>query len=84
MRRDDLEIRVPLDYDSIKLLESQAQNEGASRGKRARRLLRAGLTVERLLRNPALVAALAEVPPKGDPELDKKVRRLLQTELTGI
>lgn len=83
MRRDDLEIRVPLDYETVKLLDEQARQRSSSRARRAQMLLRAGWTVQRLLSNPALVAALAEVPPTGDPETDKKVRRLLQTELTG-
>lgn len=84
MRKDDLEIRIPLDFESVKLLDNQAQRAGGSRGARARKLLRAGIAVQRLLANPALVAALAELPPNGDPETDKKVRRLLQTELAGI
>jgi hypothetical protein len=84
MRRDDLEIRVPLDYQTIKLLDEQARQRSSSRARRAKMLLRAGWTVQRLLSNPELVAALAEVPPDGDPEIDKRVRRLLQTELTGI
>ena len=83
MARDDIPIRVPLDYGTIKQLDQEAAREGVPRGTRARRLLRAGLGLQRLLSNPALVATLAELPEKPDAGAVEKVRRLLQLELTG-
>lgn len=81
MARDDIQIRVPLDYDTIKVLEQQAGAEGVPRGSRARKLMRVGLAVQRLLRNPALVGLLSEMPLKLDPENEKQVRRLLHEGL---
>jgi hypothetical protein len=88
MARDDLPIKVPLDYPTIKQLEKQAEHAGINRGARMRTLLRAALALQQMLPHPAVLDALAELhspDPKNppDPQRVQSMRRLLQGELAG-
>ena len=88
MARDDIPIKVPLDYPTIKQLEKQAEHEGVNRGARVRKLLRAALALQHLLPHPAFLDALADLhsaDPKSppDPQRVQSMRRLLHAELAG-
>jgi hypothetical protein len=83
MPRENLQIRVELDYEEIKALERQAREKGISRTAVVRRFILTGLSLQRLLKNPALFTAISELTLKSDPASEIIVRQLIQKGLAG-
>lgn len=75
-------VRVRLDGATLDVIEEQASKNDCSREARIRYLLRVALAMQRLVKRPAVLAALAE-PENTDPAAEQQIRQILQTELSG-
>jgi ribosomal 50S subunit-associated protein YjgA (DUF615 family) len=82
MARDkETRVQVRLDETTVSTIEEQAEKLRCSREHHMRRLIRAAMAFERLIGNPALTTALADLPEGR--EAEQQMRQLLQTRLAG-
>lgn len=82
MATKDSYVRVRLDDGTRDEIEEQASEGKCSREARIRYLLRVALRLHRLVKQPAVLVALAEVP-QSDAKTEQQIRQMLQSALAG-